>query len=67
MIYLLIEASIVSIVFYGIYKVIDILFKKNSIEFKIIICGLLGHIFFELTGLNHYYCKNGIACKKIQY
>ena len=66
MIYLLLEAIIVSIVFYGIFKIIDILFKKKSIEFKIIVCGLLGHIIFELSGLNNYYCKNGVACKQLQ-
>jgi hypothetical protein len=63
---LLIEAVIVSIIFYVIYKIINMLFKSYSIEFKIILSGILGHIFFELTGLNHYYCINGVACKKLK-
>ena len=64
---LLIESFVVALVFFGFYKVNNILFKNYSIEFKIILSGILGHIFFELSGLNHYYCKHGLACKKLQY
>ena len=27
------------------------------------ITGFLAHLLFEYTGLNKWYCKNGIACK----
>lgn len=28
--------------------------------------GALIHTFFEIFGLNEWYCKNGVACKKIR-
>lgn len=33
-------------------------------EISLFITGFLIHLFFEFTGLNKWYCKNGNACQK---
>lgn len=39
--------------------------KNHTMEITLFLIGFLTHIFFEITGLNKYYCDFGAACKKI--
>ena len=38
--------------------------KNHMMEISLFLTGVFTHIFFELLGLNSWYCKNGRACKK---
>lgn len=38
--------------------------KNHIMELSLFITGALTHVFFELLGLNNWYCKHGRACKK---
>jgi ribosomal protein S24E len=37
--------------------------KNYIMEKKLFITGFLTHIICQVSGMNHWYCKNGIACK----
>ena len=37
--------------------------KNYVMELSLFFTGVVSHLFFELVGLNKWYCKNGIACK----
>jgi hypothetical protein len=37
--------------------------KNYNFEIILFLTGFLGHIMFELTNINKYYCVNGNACK----
>ncbi len=40
--------------------------KKNyTMEIALFLTGVLTHFAFEFVGANSWYCKNGVACKKI--
>jgi dolichol kinase len=38
--------------------------KKYAMEISLFLIGFFSHILFEFTGLNKWYCKNGVACLK---
>ena len=38
--------------------------KNYIMEKQLYVTGLLIHIICQLSGINHWYCKNGVACKK---
>ena len=38
--------------------------KNYVMEITLFLTGFLGHILFEYTGVNKWYCKNGVACRK---
>ena len=38
--------------------------KNYIMELSLFLTGALTHLFFELLGLNSWYCKHGRACKK---
>ena len=56
---LLIEATVVGFVFLLLFKV----FYMKNINIRIFLIGFLGHLLFEVTKLNLWYCKNGNACQ----
>lgn len=60
--YLIVEALCVGIFMYIVGKILE----KMKIEKDLFVCGFLGHILFEIIGVNKWYCKNGIACKSIR-
>ena len=37
--------------------------KNYAMELSLFFTGFVTHIFFEIVGLNKWYCRNGIACK----
>ena len=37
--------------------------KNYIMEKKLYITGFLTHIICQISGINQWYCKNGIACK----
>ena len=37
--------------------------KYHVMEKTLFLTGFLIHIISQLTGINHWYCRNGIACK----
>lgn len=37
--------------------------KNYAMEFSLFFTGFVSHLLFEVTGINKYYCKNGVACK----
>lgn len=39
--------------------------KNHIMEINLFIIGFLVHILSEFGGLNHWYCRNGNACKKL--
>lgn len=39
--------------------------KNYVMEITLFLTGFLGHLFFEWSGINEWYCTNGNACKKI--
>lgn len=81
MIKLLIEAIVVGIIVVLVGTVITFIvsnifavelpptcrvWKKNyTMEIALFLTGVLTHLGFELVGGNTWYCKNGVACKKI--
>lgn len=36
--------------------------KNHIMEINLFLIGFVAHLGFELTGANHWYCKNGYAC-----
>jgi hypothetical protein len=36
----------------------------KSVLFSNFLTGFIGHLFFQYVGINRYYCKYGVACKK---
>ena len=38
--------------------------KNYVMEICLFLTGFLGHLLFEITGINKWYCKNGYACLK---
>ena len=38
--------------------------KNYVMEICLFLSGFLGHLLFEITGINKWYCKNGYACLK---
>jgi hypothetical protein len=38
--------------------------KNYAMEISLFLSGALLHLFFELTGVNRWYCKKGNACRK---
>ena len=45
------------------YKSIDRMDKNIKMSLGFFILGILTHLFCELTGINKWYCKKGIACQ----
>jgi cytochrome c oxidase assembly factor CtaG len=45
------------------YKSVDRLDKNIKMSLGFFILGMLTHLFCELTGINKWYCKKGIACQ----
>ena len=37
--------------------------KNYIMEISLFLTGVVGHLFFEFTGANKWYCKNGYACR----
>jgi hypothetical protein len=37
--------------------------KNYIMEKQLYVTGLLIHILCQISGINHWYCKNGVACK----
>jgi ABC-type antimicrobial peptide transport system permease subunit len=37
--------------------------KNNVMEISLFFTGFFLHLLCEFTGLNKWYCKNGVACK----
>ena len=59
-----IEAGIVGIAIVIFGRLTRFLFGKNyGMEIRLFLIGFLAHLFFEYTGINKWYCKNGIACR----
>ena len=40
--------------------------EKHVMEISLFLTGFLAHIFFEFTGANKWYCRNGVACQSIK-
>lgn len=38
--------------------------KNYAMEISLFLTGVLAHLFFEVTGVNKWYCKNGNACSR---
>ena len=38
--------------------------KNHIMEICLFLTGFIIHLMCEFTGINKWYCKNGIACKK---
>ena len=45
------------------YKSVDRMDKNIKMSLGFFILGVLTHLFCELTGINKWYCKKGIACQ----
>ena len=37
--------------------------KNYVMEMSLFFTGFVSHLFFEIVGLNKWYCKNSVACK----
>ena len=37
--------------------------KYYVMELSLFLAGFIAHLVFEYTGINKWYCKNGVACK----
>ena len=65
MIKLLIEAILVGILTIFIFYIVNIILEYCNIKSIILITFLTGftiHIICQFTGVNKWYCKNGLAC-----
>jgi hypothetical protein len=38
--------------------------KFYAMEITLFVAGVLGHLVFEFSGANKWYCKNGFACMR---
>lgn len=38
--------------------------KFYTMEITLFVAGVLGHLVFEFSGANKWYCKNGFACMR---
>lgn len=56
---LLAEALIVAIVFTLLFLVLPSQYQNAT---GVFVVGAVGHLLFEATGANAWYCKNGAAC-----
>ena len=45
------------------YKSIDKMDKNIKMSLGFFLLGVLTHLFCELSGINKWYCKKGIACQ----
>jgi len=45
------------------YKSVDRMDKNIKMSLGFFILGMLTHLFCEITGINKWYCKKGIACQ----
>lgn len=45
------------------YKSVDRLDKNIKMSLGFFLLGVLTHLFCEITGINKWYCKKGIACQ----
>jgi H+/Cl- antiporter ClcA len=45
------------------YKSVDRMDKNIKMSLGFFILGILTHLFCELTGINKWYCKKGVACQ----
>ena len=50
---------LVSVEIYGAHNLNDM----KVYGAHLVVTGILAHLVCELTGINHWYCKNGLACK----
>jgi hypothetical protein len=58
---ILIEATSV-----GVLLVLgSMVLPKCPSAFEMFILGFLFHVLCEIAGVNRWYCKNGVACKKL--
>lgn len=65
-IYAIFGFVISTLIMYASYKNFNLAkytFWKDVL-FANFVSGFIGHLFFQYIGLNHHYCKYGIACKK---
>ena len=46
------------------YKTVNNMDKNINMSFGFFILGILTHIFCDLTGINKWYCKKGMACQQ---
>ena len=46
------------------YKSVDRMDKNIKMSLGFFILGMLTHLFCELTGINKWYCKKGLACQQ---
>lgn len=70
------EAFVVGIIFLFIALLVMALFRYNfekdgkmaPVYYYIatVFTGMVGHFGFEMLGANAWYCRNGVACKKIR-
>ena len=52
--------------FYNVEDIVNIYKDWNKdyiMEKKLFLTGFLTHIICQISGINNWYCKNGIACK----
>jgi len=61
---LLIEGVVVGILLLLINSVVSTLFNIKDVIRVSFIGGFVAHILFEISGVNKWYCDNGVACKK---
>ena len=38
--------------------------KNHIMEMSLFLTGVFAHLLCEITGINKWYCKNGVACSK---
>ncbi len=60
---LLVEALVVGIVMLAIHYVLSMFITKPLIV--VFLTGFIGHLLFELSGANKWYCTHGKACSEM--
>jgi hypothetical protein len=55
------EAIIVGVIMQILYNILTRMGICKGMS--VFMTGVIGHIIFEVTGANKWYCKNGSACK----